>query len=71
MPEFILTLTREGKRVFVQATGQSRGEIFAMEPHRFFSKDVNAEFLFHIDDSGKVTSLTLLQNGEHKAEKVE
>jgi CubicO group peptidase (beta-lactamase class C family) len=71
MPEFILTITREGKRVFVQATGQPQGEIFANEPHRFFSKDVNAEFVFHLDESGLVTELTLLQNGEHKAKKIE
>ena len=70
MPEFILTITREGKRVFVQATGQMRGEIFASEPHRFFSKDVNAEFIFHMDLFDQVTSLTLLQNGEHKAKKI-
>lgn len=71
MPEFILTITREGKRVFVQATGQSPGEIFATEPHRFFSKIVNAEFVFYLDESGQVTELTLLQNGEHKAKKIE
>jgi CubicO group peptidase (beta-lactamase class C family) len=71
MPEFILSVTREGKRVFVQATGQMKGEIFASEQHRFFSKDVNAEFIFHLDDSGNATGLTLLQNGEHKAKKIE
>ena len=71
MPEFILSVTGEGKRVFVQATGQMKGEIFASEQHRFFSKMVNAEFIFHLDDNGDVTGLTLLQNGEHKAKKVE
>jgi CubicO group peptidase (beta-lactamase class C family) len=71
MPEFILTVTREGKQVFLQATGQMRGEIFASEPHRFFSKMVNAEFIFHLDEFGQVTGLTLLQNGEHKAKKIE
>ncbi|WP_372948350.1 serine hydrolase [Mariniphaga sp.] len=71
MPEFILTVTREGKCVFVQATGQMKSEIFASEQHRFFSKMVNAEFIFHLDDNGDVTGLTLLQNGEHKAKKVE
>lgn len=71
MPEFILTVTREGKQVFLQATGQMRGEFFASEPHRFFSKMVNAEFIFHLDESGQVSNLTLLQNGEHKARKIE
>jgi hypothetical protein len=71
MPEFILTVTCEGKRVFVQATGQSKEEIFASEPHRFFSKTINAEFVFHLNDSEQVTGLTLLQNGEYKAPKIE
>ncbi|MBW6536122.1 MAG: DUF3471 domain-containing protein [Mariniphaga sp.] len=71
MPEFILTVTREGKRLFVQATGLMKGEIFASEQHRFFSKMVNAEFVFHSDDHGDVTGLTVLQNGEHKAKKIE
>jgi CubicO group peptidase (beta-lactamase class C family) len=71
MPEFILTVTREGKRVFVQGTGQNPVEVFATEPHRFFSKVVNAEFIFELDDYGNVTGLILLQNGEHKAKKVE
>jgi CubicO group peptidase (beta-lactamase class C family) len=71
MPDFILTVTREGKRVFVQGSGQTPLEIFATEPHRFFSKGVNAEFVFHQDESGLVTGLTLLQNGEHKAKKIE
>lgn len=71
MPQFILTVTRQGKRVFVQATGQSPIEIFASEPHRFFSKDVNAEFVFHLDMFDLATGLTLIQNGEHKAKKIE
>jgi len=31
----------------------------------------NSEFMFHIDESGQVTGLTLPQNGEHKAKKIE
>ena len=71
MPEFILTVTRQGKRVFVQGTGQNPIEIFATEPHRFFAKMITAEFIFHQDESGMVTELTLMQNGEHKAKKIE
>lgn len=70
MPEFILTVTRQGKRVFVQAIGQSPIEIFASEPHRFFAKMISAEFIFHLDESGQVTGLTLMQSGEHKAKKI-
>lgn len=70
-PDFILTVTRQGTRVFLQATGQDRSEIFASEPNRFFSKTVNAEIIFNLNGNGKVTGLTLLQNGEHKADKIE
>jgi hypothetical protein len=70
MPDFFLTVTREGKRVFVQGTGQNPIEVFATEPHRFFAKMINAEIIFHQDESGMVTGLTLLQNGEHKAKKL-
>ena len=71
MPDFILTISREGNRIFVQPTGQPKEEIFATETHRFFSKNVNAELIFRMDESGNVTGLTLLQNGEHKAPKIE
>ncbi len=71
MPEFILTITTEGTRIFVQATGQSRGEIFASELHKFYSKDVNAQFVFNLGENEEVTGLTLIQNGEHKAKKIE
>jgi CubicO group peptidase (beta-lactamase class C family) len=71
MPEFFLTVTRQGKRVFVQGTGQNPIEVFATEPHRFFAKIINAEIIFHPDESGLVTALTLIQNGEHKAKKIE
>lgn len=71
MPDFILSITREGNRIFVQPTGQPKEEIFATEKHRFFSKKVDAELVFNMDESGNVKGLTLLQNGEHKAPKIE
>lgn len=71
MPEFILTVTVEDNRIFVQATGQGKSEIFASELHKFYSKTVNAQFVFDVDENGLVTGLTLFQNGEHEAKKIE
>ncbi|WP_353777869.1 serine hydrolase [Winogradskyella sp. 3972H.M.0a.05] len=69
-PSFILTITREENRLFVQATGQQRIEAFASSNDRFYSKVVDAQITFNKDDSGKVTGLTLHQNGNHNAPKI-
>ncbi|TNF43573.1 MAG: serine hydrolase, partial [Bacteroidetes bacterium] len=71
MPEFILTISTEGTKVFIQATGQGKSEIFATELHKFYSKIVNAQIEFQTDENGNITGLILFQNGEHKAKKIE
>lgn len=70
-PNFILAITREEDRLFVQATGQGKIEAFPMTENKFYSKVVDAQITFHRDDSGKVNSLTLHQNGDHKAPKID
>jgi D-alanyl-D-alanine-carboxypeptidase/D-alanyl-D-alanine-endopeptidase len=64
-PNFILTVTRDQKRLFAQATGQSTIELFAEGNREFFMKAVDAQIAFETDDQGKATSLTLHQNGAH------
>ena len=61
-PPFKLTVTRDGQRVFVQGTNQPKGEVFAESQDFFFSKDVDAQFEFHVDGD-RATSVTLYQNG--------
>jgi CubicO group peptidase (beta-lactamase class C family) len=63
-PEFIITVTRKEKRMFGQATGQPQFELFAKAENAFFLKAVEASVTFHADDSGKITSMTLHQNGQ-------
>lgn len=71
-PDFILTITAEGNRLFAQATGQQKFEIFAMSQNRFFLKVVEAQILFNLDKDGKPESLTLFQSGaEMLAKKIE
>jgi len=62
-PAFVLTVTREGAHLFVQATGQSRFELFAETRDAFFLKEVDAQLTFTRDAAGSVTGLVLHQNG--------
>jgi serine-type D-Ala-D-Ala carboxypeptidase/endopeptidase len=62
-PTFVLAVTREGGRLFVQATGQPRFEVFAEKRDAFFVKVVDAQLTFTRDASGAVTGLVLHQNG--------
>ena len=68
-PDFVLAITREGDKIFVQATGQERAQIFPMSDSEFFLKVVDAQITFHCDESGKVTGATLLQNGKDEPAK--
>jgi D-alanyl-D-alanine-carboxypeptidase/D-alanyl-D-alanine-endopeptidase len=62
-PAFVLTVTREGDGLFVQATGQPKFPVFAKGEREFFYKVVDAQITFVVDDTGKATSLMLHQNG--------
>jgi CubicO group peptidase (beta-lactamase class C family) len=62
-PEFVLTVTREGSRLFVQATGQARFEVFAEAEREFFYRVVDAQITFETDSQGRAMRLILHQNG--------
>lgn len=71
-PSFAITVTRDGKSLFAQATGQARYPIFAETERQFFYKVVDAQLTFTIDPTGVVTGLVLHQNGmDQPAAKVE
>jgi CubicO group peptidase (beta-lactamase class C family) len=71
-PNFILTVTRQGDHLFVQATGQSNFEVFAEGPKDYFYKVVDAQITFEADTQGKVTALVLHQNGmDQRAQRVD
>ena len=61
-PEFIITVTVEGDRIFEQATGQSKYEIFPTSETEFFLKIADAKITFEKDDDGNVTGMVLFQN---------
>jgi CubicO group peptidase (beta-lactamase class C family) len=62
-PNFILTITREGDKLFAQATGQPKFQIFPENEREFFLKVVDAQITFETDGTGRAISLTLHQNG--------
>ena len=69
--EIFLTIVYRDGQLYGQVTGQPFVPIFAMEKDRFFYKVADAEILFERDENGFVEALTLFQNGEHKATRVE
>lgn len=70
VPGFILTFTREGEDLFVQATGQPKLAIEPVSAARFRIQRVNAEVAFVVAEDGGVPSLMLHQNGEHPANRL-
>lgn len=63
-PQFIITITTEGNRLFAQATGQPKFELFATTETQWFLKVVDAKVEFVKDNTGKVTALVLNQGGQ-------
>lgn len=64
-PQFILTVTRSGTQLKVQATGQSEFPVFAKSAEVFYYTAVPAQLTFNIaKDSAKAESVTLDQNGQ-------
>jgi len=62
-PNFILTITREGDHLFVQATGQPKFELFAEGEKEYFLKAVDAQISFEVDAKGAASQLVLHQAG--------
>ncbi|MCW5898250.1 MAG: serine hydrolase [Flavobacteriales bacterium] len=63
-PGFIMSITREGTQLFVQATGQPRFEAYAKSPLEFFLKVVDARIVFNPGADGRAESLVLHQGGQ-------
>lgn len=69
-PDFVITVTMVGNRLYLQATGQQRFEIFASSEVDFFLKVVEASVTFGRDDpGGPVTHMILHQGGDRRLER--
>jgi D-alanyl-D-alanine-carboxypeptidase/D-alanyl-D-alanine-endopeptidase len=62
-PEFKITVSKEGKQLFCQATGQERFEIYPENDTVFYLTVVEAKIAFKLE-KGAVKSLTLFQGGQ-------
>ena len=67
----ILTFTREDDEFFVQATGQPKAGITPTSDSTFAVQGVEARVTFHRGTDGNADSLTLHQNGERLAHRIE
>lgn len=62
-PGFMLTVTREGNQLKVQATGQAQFPIYAKTQNVFYLTVVEAQLTFNQNAEGKIESVTLHQGG--------
>jgi CubicO group peptidase (beta-lactamase class C family) len=62
-PNFIVTISLEGNRLFAQLTNQPKFEIFAESDREYFYKIVDAQITFEADSQGRTPALVLHQNG--------
>ena len=62
-PEFSFSVTKEKNRLFVEATGQEKFEVFADSETKFFLKINDAQLEFVKDNTGKVTEVIVIQGG--------
>ena len=70
-PQFVMTFTRDGDNFYAQATGQQRAQIYPSSENEFFYKVVNAKVTFHRESDGATNRITLHQNGDRGASRVQ
>jgi CubicO group peptidase (beta-lactamase class C family) len=71
-PTFTITVTREGKSLMTQATGQGKFELFPESETKFFAKVTELTVQFVKGADGTVTHFILTQGGrEQLAKKIE
>ncbi len=63
-PGFILEVTKEGKQLKTQATGQQQVDIYPKSENVFYFKVVEAQLTFNKNENGVVVSATLHQGGQ-------
>lgn len=71
VPGFVISISLEDGKCFAQATGQPKIEIVPFEQNKFFLKDMDVQLEFNTTAEGTIDSLTLHQNGEQRAKKIE
>lgn len=67
VPGFVLRFFRDDGRYMTQATGQPAFEITPIDSRSFSIEVVDARIVFEPAEDGRSPALTLFQNGEHRA----
>lgn len=62
-PDFVMKVFLEGDRLFTQATGQDKFEVFPESETTFSPREFKAKVTFVKDSEGKVSGIKLNQNG--------
>jgi CubicO group peptidase (beta-lactamase class C family) len=62
-PQFVLSVTREKGRLFIQGTGQQKIGLYPESATKFFMKVVEGEVTFVKNEKGEVTQLIVHQSG--------
>lgn len=70
-PQFVLTFSVESDTIYLQGTGQPRVPMEPTSDSTFKLNVVEASVTFHRNDEGAADSLTLHQNGDHLAHRLE
>jgi hypothetical protein len=70
-PRMVMTITREGDNLYAQPTGQQRLQIFPSSENEFFLKAANARMTFHREPDGTTNRITIHQNGDRGASRVQ
>ena len=63
-PSFILTVVKEGKKIFAHGPDQPNQELFGESDTKFYLKSMPIVVEFHRDSSGKVEKLAIHQGGK-------
>jgi CubicO group peptidase (beta-lactamase class C family) len=62
-PSIIVTVTREGDKLYAEVPGQLKIELLAESATDFFIREEDAQMTFMKDEQGEVTGLVIHQNG--------
>lgn len=60
----VITITKEGDRLFAQRTGAPKFEAFPESETTFFLTVADVQFIFTKDNTGKITGMILRANGQ-------
>jgi hypothetical protein len=63
-PSFVISITKEGGRLYAQATNQPRHELYAESERKFFMKTADDRISFVKNEQDSSNKLILFQNGQ-------